>query len=234
MALSAQTEFGEVPDNASLRPIGHSSIDTSVRWISKTTKWLDIMSTYGLLRVTPVSIDTVRISFAKEQIDSLSDIPKELQTGNKEDALVNWKCRESKEIIEISTDKLIVRITKKTGVISFYTAAGKLLLSENAKVPRQLECRAKKQSWTYFDWSKKEVLKARSASDGHWIEIKSSARYISLGEESDRLACLMSNAGYQLLVPAGVRTMCCTIPLYGTYLYTEGKKQIDYFFRTAI
>lgn len=134
-------------------------------------------------------------------------------------------------MVEIALGKLVLLVDKKTSAISFYTDKGILLLSEGTPLPRQIAVSPKHQSWAYFNWTKKEVLKARGAFDKQWIELKSTAKYISFGENSKRPACLMSNNGYRILVPAGKRIMCCTIPVYGSYIHTEGETHIDYFFQ---
>lgn len=231
---SEHSEFGDAPDSTSLRPLGHPSLNLSIRWVSANKKYVELTSAYGVLMITPISENTVRINFSKESIEQsptkLPSIPEEIVVDHN----LKWNCRESKDKVEIVTGKLIVRVEKKTGALSFYTTKEKLLLAESAQLPRQMGCEPKNQTWTYFNWGKKELLKARGASDEEWLELPSTARYISLGAKSQRPTCLMSNDGYQILIPAGKRVMCCTIPMYGPYLYTEGEKQIDYFFRTAL
>ena len=224
------SEFNSMPEGTSLKPLGHGKIDTAVKWLTRSYTSLEMTSAYGLLRITPVTEDTVRISFAKGQFDKIPDVPEEIG------AVPNpkWDSREARDMVELTTKKLCVRVDKKTGAVSFYTANGKLLLSESPRLPRQIESSPKDQTWTYFDWPKKEILRARGESDKEWIDIINAARYVSLGRDSKRPACIMSNSGYQLLVPAGVRTLCCSIPVYGPYPATEGSRQIDYFFRTAI
>lgn len=230
---SANSEFGDAPGSTSLKPLGHANLNLSIRWVSGNKKCVELTSTYGVLRITPISVDTVRINFSKDSLEQsptkLPSIPEEIVV----DSSLRWNCRELKDKVEITTGRLIVRVDKKSGAISFYTANEKLLLAESTQLPRQLGCEPKNQTWTYFNWGKKELLKARGASDTEWLELPFTARYISHGNKSQQPACLMSNDGYQLLVPAGVKTLCCTIPMYGPYLYTEGVKQIDYFFRTA-
>ena len=225
------SEFGGMPDNNSLRPLGHGKIDLSVRWLTQNKNCVDITSTYGLLRITPVAEDTVRISFAKGQFDKLPAVPEEIQFVPS----IRWNLKETRELVEIATAKLIVRVDKKTGTLAYYNKKGILLLAENSsQLARQIELQDKAHTWSYFDWMKKEILKARGLSDDEWIDLNASAKYISFGEKSDRMACMMSNQGYQILLPPGKKVLCCTIPMYGSYLYTEGVKQIDYFFRTAL
>lgn len=220
-------EFGKMPTTGNLKPLGHSNINLSVRWVANSKNHIELTNASGILRITPISGNTVRISFAKETFDKLADIPEEIETRPKP----VWKCREVKNMVEITWGKLVLLVDKKTSAISFYTDKGILLLSEGTPLSRQIAVSPKHQSWAYFNWTKKEVLKARGTFEKQWIELKSTAKYISFGENSKRPACLMSNTGYRILVPAGKRIMCCTIPVYGSYIHTEGETHIDYFFQ---
>ncbi len=224
-----QSEFGDAPDNNSLRPIGHPNLNMAVKWINSSKDGIELTSFCGILRVIPISDSTVRIGFAKTAFGPLAPVPEELI----QEKSVSWKWRETRELVELTTNMLLVRIMKNTGVISFYTANERLLLSENAKLPRQIGMAPKYQTWTYFDWGKREGMKA-CGIDGEWLSLTSSAKYISLGEKTKRPACIVSDNGYQILVPAGKRVLCCTIPMYGQYLCVEGVTQTDYFFRTVI
>ena len=222
-------EFGSMPETTILKPLGHSNMNQSVRWITKSDKCLEITSTYGLLRITPVSDETVRISFAKGMIDKLAAVPEEIKVSSNP----KWKSRETREMVEVSTAKLLVRVDKQSGAVAFYNAKEKLLVAENAKLPRQIESKTQNHTWIYFDWSRKEILKARGNSDEEWLDLNNTARYVSFGKESEQPSCILSNSGYQILVAAGKKAMCCTIPTYGSYIYLEDAKQVDYFFRTA-
>lgn len=225
-----RSEFGEMPATTSLKPAGRSNLNLSIRWVKRNKNDVELTNAYGTLRITPVSRDTVRISFAIAPFERLPEVPAEIDTTVKPD----WKCRESRERVEIRSGDLLLRIDKKAGAISFYTGKEQLLLTENPLMPRQIVNLPKNQTWTYFDWSKKEVLQARGTSDKRWIELKTAAKYISHGTDSDRPACILSNSGYQILIPAGRRVLCCTIPTYGSYISAEGEKQIDYFFRATV
>lgn len=222
-------EFGTMPSTNGLKLLGHSNVSMSIRWINRNGNSLDLTSSSGILRITPISGQTVRISFARDSFDVLADIPEELVTAEKS----AWKFREVKNTVEILLKNLILRIDKKTGVITFYTEKGEFLLSEASPLPRQIAVTPKLQTWIYFNWTKKEILKARGTFDKQLLDLKSTVRYISCGAASQRPACLISNLGYQILVPAGKRVMCCTIPVYGSYLHTEGDSHVDYFFRIS-
>ena len=219
-------EFATMPSTGSLRPPGHSNINSSIRWVTRQKDYLELTSAYGVLRITPISGNTARISFAKESVNHLPAIPEELSVVPG----LAWRCREDKNMVEVQFGNMLLRVDKKTGGVSFYTAKGTLLLSEASPMPRLISTSPKNQTWSYFNWTKKETLKARGLYDKQLIDLKSTAKYISCGETSQRPACLISSGGYQILVSAGCRVMCCTIPVYGAYLSAEEETQIDYFF----
>ena len=191
---------------------------------------MELTNACGVLRVTPISENTVRISFSKDPFGKLPDVPVELAAAAKP----VWNGRELKDRVEIRTGKLLVQVDKKTSRVAFYTVKGNLLLSEKPALPRQIGNTPKNQTWIYFDWGKKEVLKARGMQERQWLDLTNTAKYISFGEKTERPICITSNNGYQILVPSNRRVMCCTLPMYGPYLYTEGEACIDYFVRTAL
>lgn len=219
-----------MPDSTSLIPLGHSGSNMSIRWIASNKSYVELTSACGVLRITPVSEAMVRISFSREPFDKLTKIPEEIAA----DTSPAWSCRETREQMEITTGRMLIRADKKSGALSFYTAKEKLLLAENKRLPRQVNDAPGNQSWVYFEWAKKEILKARGAADDEWLDLSAAAKYISLGAESERAVCILSNYGYQLLLHPGKKVLCCNIPAYGPYLSVEGETQIDYFFRCVV
>ena len=219
-------EFGRMPDGTSISPVGHGKIDNGVRWIKADKSKVDITGGYGTLRIMPISPETVRVMFFKNEPDKVKAVPEEL-AGNPG----KWNCVENRENIEIRMEKLTLIITKKTGEISFFGSNKNLLLKENAGVARQYHG-MEDTWWVFFEWSKKEVLNIRGKEDSDWKEMGVSAKYISHGK-SDRAALVMSNKGYQIIVAAGIKTLLCTVPAYGPYLCFEESQCIDYFFRSA-
>lgn len=225
----AVSEFGDMPDQTSLKPLGHPVLNMSVRWVTSSKNCLELTSACGVLRLTPISENIVRVTFSNGPFDRMVEIPRELTSS------INpkWSFKETRDKVELRTTKLKVSVDKKTGAISFYTDKDKLLLSESGALPRQLTTAVKDYTWVYFAWGKNEILKAKGESDKEWLDLFSTAKYISMGPKSQRPACVVSNFGYEIWIPAGRKVMCCTIPVYGPYLYTEGEKLIDYFFRSA-
>ena len=240
-----------------LRPQGHSRIDNSVRMVKKTKKYLDLISSYGTLRLTPVEENIIRVQFVKGPMAVF-----ESGYWNYEpESPVRWTAKEGRNLVEITTGKLVVRIDKKTGAIQFFSKLGKLLLSEKDTLPRQLEAAASAgagagtagmrgttgaggmagargvtgaggnfRSWIYFNWAKSEKLYAKGMLADDLERMNQKARFISFGGKKLRMPLLISEYGYGIAVAGRKTVMCCTIPMYGPYLYMDGEKQADYYF----
>ncbi|MDE7311951.1 MAG: DUF4968 domain-containing protein [Eubacterium sp.] len=218
--------FGECPDSSRLRPKGHSRIDNAVCMVKKTNTGADLISSYGTLRLTPIEDALIRVQFQK-------GAAADFEPGYwdcKPKAAAFWKIKEQRGMVELATKKLVVHVDKKTGAVQFLDPHGKLLLAETADLPRQVETADTKESWVYFDWQKNEKLFAKGILSDDLESINRKARYISFGGKRMRMPLLVSANGYGIGAAAGVTAMCCTIPMYGSYLYTGGSGQIDYYF----
>ena len=55
-------EYGDMPDAKTLMPAGHSRIDCAVRMVMKGKGYVDLLSSYGTLRITPLAVDIDRKS----------------------------------------------------------------------------------------------------------------------------------------------------------------------------
>lgn len=220
--------FKGCPDASLLRPMGHSRIDCSVRIIKKTKKYADLISSYGTLRLTPMEDALIRVQFVR---GAAADFEPGYWNYQPQQTAV-WTVKEGKNLAEISTGKVTVKIEKKTGALQFFDnfhQKGKLLLEENAALPRQIETEASK-TWVYFDWPKKEALSVKGILKDDLERMNQKARFISFGGRKLRMPLLVSDFGYGIGVAAEKTAMCCTIPMYGSYLYTDGAEQIDYYF----
>lgn len=219
-------QFNECPDNSRLRPKGHSRIDNSVRIVRKMKKYVDFISSYGVLRLTPLEDSMIRVQFQKGGMAEFEpgywDYAPEKQ--------VSWKAKEGRDQVVVETGKVTVKVGKKTGALQFLDTQGKLLLAEKAALPRQIELDGKMQAWAYFDWPKKEKIFAKGILKDGLEPLSQKARYISFGGKKMRMPLLVSEYGYGIGAAAEETVMCCAIPTYGTYLYMEGTGQIDYYF----
>lgn len=219
-------QFGAIPDNSLLVPGGHGRIDNGVRMVKKTKKYIDFISSYGTLRLTPLEDAIIRVQFQRGTLAGF-----EPGYWNYEpEGPISWTAKEGRTLVEVATGKLAVRIDKKTGALQFFEKAGKLLLAEKAALPRQMEASAVPQTWVYFDWQKNEKISAKGMLADDLERMNNKARYISFGGKRLRMPLLVSEYGYGIGVAAEQTVMCCAIPKYGPYLYTEGAKQMDYYF----
>ena len=88
--------------------------------------------------------------------------------------------------------------------------------------------------WNFFSFEKGEILTADGGEGRKPLKIGMSAKYISFGEQSAQMPGLASGKGYELYFPAGKRTMCCNIPMYGPYISVEDTELIDYYFKIVL
>ena len=223
---SLQKEFGSIPDTNHLRPAGHSRIDCAVRFVMKGKGYFDLCSSYGTLRIAPLADDVIRICFARGQGCQFPGPLPEYASGG-----LRYKKRENPNVVEFVTEKVVVRVDKKTGAVSFLTPQGKLLLAERSKEPRQV---GDGRAWVFFDWKKEEKLLVRGLIDEEPQRADMSfARYISFGRENKRSPGIMSKNGYELMFAPGEKLLCCRVPAFGPYVSVEENEVIDYYFKIS-
>lgn len=183
---------------------------------------VDLLSSYGTLRITPLAVDLFRICFAKGQC---REFPKAAVT-----AAGDLRCtvRENPSLVEITAGYAQIRMDKKTGALTFLNTQGKILLTERSREPRQL---GEKKNWSFFEWKKDEALIAGGIGAPKPLKIGNSAAYFSYGRADDRYPGLASSKGYEMIFPAGSRVLCCNIAMYGTYISMEETDIIDYYLR---
>ena len=183
---------------------------------------VDLLSSYGTLRFTPLAVDLFRICFAKGQC---REFPKAAVT-----AAGDLRCtvRENPSLVEITAGYTQIRVDKKMGALTFLNTQGKILLTERSREPRQL---GEKKNWSFFEWKKDEALIAGGIGAPKPLKIGNSAAYFSYGRADDRYPGLASSKGYEMIFPAGSRVLCCNIAMYGTYISMEETDIIDYYLR---
>ncbi len=149
-----------------------------------------------------------------------------------------WMYKDSGKLVELTTDELLLQVDKTTGSIRYLAqeeeTSGKprLLLAERAKDCRQLEegPGKRKRTWLYLDWTKEEHLYGFGAAGQTSVPLRGGARYLSQQKEGGKLPFLLSDKGYGILLATDFPAFCCDIPAYGSYLYTEHSRQMDFYF----
>jgi DNA helicase-2/ATP-dependent DNA helicase PcrA len=195
-----------------------------VRWVKKSKEFVDFVSNYGILRVTPVTDEIAQVQFVRGQVDCFK-IGNWNYTGEKR---VSFTTRENAAAYEIMTNKLVIRVEKKSGAVVFLDTKGNVLFRESGKEPRQIEPESAK-TWTYFEWPKSEKMVAKGILDRDLEPVSGKARYISVGGKKKRMPLLLSQKGYGISVSAEHTVSCCDVGVYGQYICTEKESQIDYY-----
>lgn len=215
--------FGAIPENELLRMKGHSRIKCAVKWAKKGKAAVEMASMYGILRITPITPEVIRISFVKGVTAKVQDT----YWKPKADTSFPWSAKESKTAVLVETEKLRVMVEKKDGAVQFFTPDHKLVLSEKRDEPRMIDGG---MTWTFFDWSGSEKLKAKGILSTEWLELTAKARYVSFGGKQARMPLVVSNRGYGIAAAASRTALLCNVRTFGTYLHTAGDGQIDYYF----
>ena len=215
--------FGAIPENELLRIKGHSKIKCAVKWAKKGKSAVEIASMYGILRITPITPEVIRISFVKSVTAKVQDT----YWKPKADTAFPWSAKESKTAVLVETEKLRVMVEKKDGAVQFLTPDNKPILSEKRDEPRMIDGG---MTWTFFDWSGSEKLKAKGILSTEWLDLTAKARYVSFGGKQARMPLLVSNRGYGIAAAASRTALLCNVRTFGTYLHTAGDGQIDYYF----
>ena len=215
--------YGTFPPESHLQVKGHSRGNFSVKWVKKTKQYLEIASAAGLLRLTPITPSTIRISFVKGVTGTIQDTNWKTQA----DTAVTWGAKESRSEVQLLTDRILIRVEKANGAVQFLSRDGKKLLTENPSEPRLL---LDSQTWNFFAWDKNERLKSKGVLADDFMDLSTKARYISFGQKKLRMPLVLSNKGYAIGVAAGSTVLFCNVRIYGQYIYTQGTGQIDYYF----
>ena len=215
--------FGAIPENELLRIKGHSKIKCAVKWAKKGKSAVEIASMYGILRITPITPEVIRISFVKGVTAKVQDT----YWKPKADTAFPWSAKESKTAVLVETEKLRVMVEKKDGAVQFLTPDNKPILSEKRDEPRMIDGG---MTWMFFDWSGSEKLKAKGILSTEWLDLTAKARYVSFGGKQARMPLLVSNRGYGIAAAASRTALLCNVRTFGTYLHTAGDGQIDYYF----
>ena len=218
--------FGDMPANEELRPAGHARIDLAMKWVYRQRDGIYLQSRYGVLRISPVKSDVIRVTFVKEGLPQES-VHKKIALRGIEKI---WMYKENSSVVELLTQELCVQVDKQTGAITFMDKNKKVLLREKAGECRQIDTSGSKKAWNFFDWKKEKGLYAPGSDPAGRLKLKGSARYIQPDTSEKSLPVVISDQGYCLAVATDKPVICCDIPTFGSYLSAEGEEEIDYYF----
>ena len=76
----------------------------TVKWAKKTKKHIDIASMAGILRLTPMTPEVIRVSFVKGVTTEIKDTYWKPEATD----VFSWSVRESKTALKVSTEKSVL------------------------------------------------------------------------------------------------------------------------------
>lgn len=220
--------FGTMPSNDILRPMGYVKADRTIRWVNKQNDGLYLPSTYGVLRISPIAANIIRVTFAKDEASLSAPHPNIAMTKS----FKGWKYRESPKLLELVTNALYLQVDKSTGTIYYMTSDKRPLLAERSKECRILEkpTLGNARARLYLDWAKNEKLHALGTGIRATLDLKGTARYISHTGRIKRLPMVVSDKGYGLVIAADGAVLCSTLPTYGAQICADHTEVLDYYF----
>ena len=226
-----ETLFGSMPETGLLRALGRSKVDQSIRWVTRQPDGLHLHSSSGVLRISPISGNIIRVTVAKN-----GQIPETAHPGIAVSKPIReWMYRESPKLLELKTDEICLQVDKSTGSIFYMTRDKSPLLAERSKESHVIEktLQGPPRVRLYLDWPKNENLYGLGMGTKAELSLKGTARYISHKVSADRLPMVISERGYALLIASDGPVVCCDIPNYGPHIMAENTEILDYYFVTG-
>ncbi|SFQ45597.1 DNA helicase-2 / ATP-dependent DNA helicase PcrA [Lachnospiraceae bacterium XBB1006] len=215
--------FYTMPDATAIAPQGHTKGNQSVRMVIPTKKYVECISAYGTLRLTPISGKSVRVQFVRSGEEFYDG-----QFARYPVETVNFKIKQEPKRLIIQLQEMSVSVDKQSGAVSFSDAKGNILLSEEKKEPRQLE---RLLNRVYFAFDKKEKLKAQGVLKDDLRPLSGKAYYISFGQKPLRQAQVVSDKGYRILCGGEASVLFCGTGVYGCFIQENPVNQVDYCFQ---
>ena len=207
--------------------MGHARIDLSIRWVNKQSDGLYLQSRYGILRISPVNSNIIRVTFSR----NANLLPGCHPLIAPQKSYRAWMYKDSSKTVELLTDALSVQIDKASGAIRYLSIDKKLFLAERTKECRQLEALAdgSHKNWLCLELQKAEKLYALTPDHKLSDPLRGTATCIHQIPPGTALPLLLSDRGYAILPATEGCTVLNDTTAYGTYLYTEGSSQQDYY-----
>ncbi len=217
--------FGDMPSAEYLSPGGRAKADLSVKWSFRQPDGLYMQSRDGVLRISPITSEIIRITFVAKGQPKESTCPG-IALSKTEKA---WMYKDMPSVIELTTDDLLLQVDKKSGAITYMDRKKKVLLKEKENGCRRIdENQSRKRAWLFSEW-KKDILSCPGMAGGAGLKLNGKAYYISDGKAGKELPFVLSDKGYGILMATKKPVVCCNIPAYGSYLSAEDG-ELDYYF----
>lgn len=205
-------QFGDIPDTALIKPMGHARRNFAVRWVTKEREGINLQSQAGNTFILPITDQIFRIVHG----DGVQKVPESHPLIRVGKSSSGFSCRENSRTFEITTKSARVVVEKQSGTVSFYDMAGNLLLGEQGPEPHVKD---RTQHRWYLSLTKKERLTAmRPGSELAPISLRGSSKYVSDSSNREILPFLFSDRGYAIVPATTKDVFFCDIPAYGTYL----------------
>lgn len=227
--------------------------------VKKQDKSVYLYSESGIIRITPIKTDLVRISYTEE---------KDFALGQGEDYAgpvfdFSWTLSEDDKFIEIETEDLIIRVERESGSV-IYLKDEKVLLKESpieSKITEKFESfltlsdtdadveeintadgikkriKAAKREFdrilyhtrVNFEFDEEEILYGLGQSPEGVWNRKGSTEYLHQGNMKSPIPILISSKGYGIMLSTRSVSMF-EDSAFGSFMSAYADKYLDYYF----
>lgn len=198
-----------------LNPSGHSSGSFATKWIHKKNDGIYFQSQNGMVRITPISSNIVRISYSKGLSLTIPKLPgiKNFQMSK------DFKYKETPQSVELKLKKMTIRFDKYRGAFTFCDETGKELIKESPSGPRYYdEKKNPPVTYTFFEGKSSDVFYIHSAKDNSLNYLANKALYVS---EEGNIPCIIKKEKYAIVPLTLSKAAFCRMPVVGTFLMQE-------------
>ncbi|MCR5206439.1 MAG: ATP-binding domain-containing protein [Lachnospiraceae bacterium] len=213
--------LSQVPEEL-LKPAGHAVGSFATKWVRKQNDGIYFQSQNGIVRITPISRNIVRISFSRGPI---LNIPNNSGVKNFQMSK-DFQYKENGQSVEINLKDIGIGFDKYRGSFTFRDSSKRELIKESPVEPRLVDEKRKPvTSFAYFEGKTSDIFYVLS-SDGKLNYLNNKALFISEG--NGRIPCVIKKEKYAIIPLTVSKAAFCRMPVVGTFLMQEDPF-IDYY-----
>lgn len=221
---AAISKYGATVAPSFLQTAGHAAVISQIKWIMKQPDGIYMQSRYGVLRITLISEEVVRISFSKDSNFATDKTALVRKYNMYKGAMI----KDNGKLVEITTKKLKLVVDKGNGNISYKDAVNREILHERNIEPRYIEEKgAYARCFMSFTVRSDDTFRSYNPADEKTSYIRNASKFIK--PDGDAPAMIIAKDCAGIVIPSRGDTIFSHTPANGALLITE-EKVCDFFF----
>lgn len=221
---TAPSKYGAAVSSEYLQTAGHAAVISQIKWMMKQPDGIGMQSRYGVLRITPISEEVVRISFSRDSVFNTDKTALVKKYAMYKGAMV----KDNGKLVEITTKKLKLVVDKGSGNISYKDAVNREILHERNIEPRYIEEKGgKTKCFMFFTVRSDDTFRSYDPAEDKTSYIRNAAKIIKPDGDHPAMVIVKDCAG--IVIPSPGDTVFSHTPANGALIITE-EKECDFFF----